>query len=203
MSCPSLFLTIRTLIIHLRSLRTKESHRHRPRLKELYRCSMEPETPWPRCRPHGHRVTTGSPLSDFSLRSRRITAKSESGAHSLSKNRPSFIFFSYSWEVALVMFTLSCRAYVSRDRLLGEKFPFFPSSHCIAAKPNPTIALSTISTTGPRYQQTNTFPSCLHIYFFLSIISFPRLFRLSNDDDEAQPQWRPPQGPQLTAVRSH
>jgi hypothetical protein len=71
-SCPFFFfLTLRTQIIYLRSLGTKEFRRHRPRLfKKPYRRSlaMDPGTPWPLCRPHGNRViTTAWLLSDFAL----------------------------------------------------------------------------------------------------------------------------------------
>ena len=72
----SFFLTLRIRMIHLRSLGTKEFRRHQPPLKIPYRRSMEQETPWLRCRPHGHRVTTACLLSDFELRRHRSTEKS-------------------------------------------------------------------------------------------------------------------------------
>ena len=77
-SCPFFFfffLTLRTRMILLRSLGTKKFLSHRPRLlREPYRHSVEQETPWPRCRPHGYRVTMAYPPSDFVLRSHHITA---------------------------------------------------------------------------------------------------------------------------------
>ena len=53
-----IFLTLRNRMIHLHFLGTKEFRGHRPRLKEPYFRSMEQGTPLPRCRPHGHKVTT-------------------------------------------------------------------------------------------------------------------------------------------------
>ena len=89
LSYPPFFLTLRTRMIHLRSLGTKDLdtkdfRSHRPcLLKDPYHRSMEQETRWPRCRPHGHRATTACLLSDFALRSHRITEKSETGMHSV------------------------------------------------------------------------------------------------------------------------
>jgi hypothetical protein len=78
------FLAFRTRMILLRSLHTKEFHRHPSRLlKDPYRRSMEQETPWPRCKHHGHWVTTACLLSSFALRSHRITEKSESDMNSV------------------------------------------------------------------------------------------------------------------------
>jgi hypothetical protein len=120
-ACRVLFLTLltlRTRMTHLRSLGTKEFRRrrphilreayrrspgtkefrrHRPRLlKEPYRRSMEQVTPWPRCRPHGHMVTTAYLLSDFALGSHRITEKPECPS-------PALVLF-YSFENRLSLY---------------------------------------------------------------------------------------------------
>lgn len=111
-----------------KDLDTREFRRHRPRLiRGPHRQSMEQETPWPRCRPHDHRVTTACLLSDFALRSHRMRIASQ---RSLSpacivlfyptENRLSFILVSYSCKAALVIFILYCRTYVSRDRRPAE-----------------------------------------------------------------------------------
>ena len=120
---PNFFWTLRTRIIHLRSLSTKAFHRHRPRLrrllKEPYRRTIQPETPWLRCSPHGKVVTTGclSLWSDSCLNaiaSQRGRSPVCIALSYLLEDRYPFIFARYSCEVALVIFILYCRAYVSR-----------------------------------------------------------------------------------------
>jgi len=109
-------LTLRTRMTRLRSLGTKEFRRQRPRLlKDPHRRSMEQETPRPRCRPYGHRVTTACLLSDFALRSHRITEKSESGM-------PTSVILSEKSSL-LYICQLQLRSWVSLYFAVGYLYP--------------------------------------------------------------------------------
>lgn len=56
----SFFFQLRTRMTQPRSLGTKEFRNHRPPLLKVpYRLTVEPETPWPPCRPRGHRGHRG------------------------------------------------------------------------------------------------------------------------------------------------
>ena len=54
-------------MIQLRSLCTKGLCNHQPPLKDPFRRTTGPETPWSLRKPRGHRDTTVCLLSDFAL----------------------------------------------------------------------------------------------------------------------------------------